>query len=101
MCRLHMYAEAYVCVCVRVSLSLSLTVYCLYTCAFPNELSNLPKARTLARGSHLNARMRALELTRSNEAGAKVKQTYSERHFARGSDARDALLRLLSRWLCH
>lgn len=62
MYRLHMCGERmlYVCACVRacvrVSLSLSLTVYCLYTCAFPNELSSLPKARTLTRGSHSSAR---------------------------------------------
>lgn len=62
--------------CACLSFSLVNRLLSVYTCAFPNELSNLPKARTLARGSHLNARMRALELTRSNEASAKVKQTY-------------------------
>jgi len=69
---LNMYAERMY-VRVRVSLSLSLTIYCLYTCTSANELSSLPKARTLTRGLHSSARMRALELTRSNKAGTKVK----------------------------
>lgn len=62
----------------------------MYTCAFPNELSSLPKARTLTRGSHTRA---PSACTRINmlEQGTRESKANRASGTWRESDARNTL----------